>query len=428
MSHSTPAVYLTWAIFAAMHFAFLLHHLWKFDRFRCLRHLWDSGPYSGAFKRIMTYTYMLTVPLIMVYAVGNAVIKYNVGWTFIPGHGIIPTPYQLWPQKYVNAILPLNIVFSVAWSFEISNAVFPPATRRITHLEELCFWLFLVNAVKVRQDWFRSTYFRVWVIGSVCAVIYMPLVTVLTRADPLKNEAYTFLCGCLGDLSLTLWFMPILWTFPSFLESMRAEGVDLATLLRLTKFHELNMARILFRFMFVLPLFVLGIDGVRPHQHVNDSFFWTELLAITSGIGLLVSSAITLVIFFPRSAEGEYAAKQAKSSQQMQMRSRRNYELDQMRSSQYPLTERENHTQTYNSGYDEIDDAMSPSIKVDPESLQNIPPPTFAPNRRRSNGEFTRGTVRAEGLTANNLARHDLHMGKNPYVHNFTSPIELMDG
>ncbi|KAI0090827.1 hypothetical protein BDY19DRAFT_992234 [Irpex rosettiformis] len=417
MSHSTPTPYLTWAIFTVIHFAFLIRHMWKFDRFRCLR--WSSGPYSGAFKRLMTYTYILTVPLIAVYSMGFSAIKYDVGYMFVEGHGIIPTPWQFWPKKYRDAILPLNIIFSVAWSFEM-----------VTHLEELCFWLFLMNAVKARQDWFRSTYFRVWVVGSLCAIVYMPLVTVLTRSDPLKNEAYIFLCGCLGDLSLTLWFLPVLWSFPAFLEGMKLEGVDLPTLLRLNTFHELNLIRVLFRFMFVISLLILGIDGVRPHQHINDHFFWSELLAILGGIGVIVSSAITLVIFFPRSPEGEYAAKQIKSSQkqsQAQAPTRREYELEELRSSQYRLTGGDMPTKTYDSGYDEYTRATSPSMKVDPESLQIVPAAKFAPNRRRSNGDIARGTVHIDGLTENNLAKHDELMGKNAYVHNFTSPIQLVE-
>ena len=51
---------------------------------------------------------------------------------------------------------------------------------------ELCFWLFLVNAGRAQQDWFRSGYFRLWIAGSVVALLYMPLVTIFTRADPLK--------------------------------------------------------------------------------------------------------------------------------------------------------------------------------------------------------------------------------------------------
>ena len=62
----------------------------------------------------------------------------------------------------------------------------PPGRRRVTHLEELCFWLFLVNSGSVQQDWFRSLYFKTWIVGSVIAITYMPLVTIFTRSDPLK--------------------------------------------------------------------------------------------------------------------------------------------------------------------------------------------------------------------------------------------------
>lgn len=119
--------------------------------------------------------------------------------SFHANSSVIPTPYQLWPQSYQNAIFPLYLLFSVAWSLEM-----------VTHLEELCFWLFLVNAGAAQQDWFRSMYFKTWAVGSILALVYMPLVTSLTLSDPLKCEAYTFLAGSLGSLTLTLWFLPIL--------------------------------------------------------------------------------------------------------------------------------------------------------------------------------------------------------------------------
>lgn len=53
---------------------------------------------------------------------------------------------------------------------------------------ELCFWLFLVNSGSSQQDWFSSMYFKTWAGGSVIAVIYMPLVTIFTRSDPLKVD------------------------------------------------------------------------------------------------------------------------------------------------------------------------------------------------------------------------------------------------
>lgn len=59
-------------------------------------------------------------------------------------------------------------------------------TKTLTRTTELCFWLFVVNAGPKQRDWFHSLYFRAWMVGSGVAVLYMPLVTLLTRSDPLK--------------------------------------------------------------------------------------------------------------------------------------------------------------------------------------------------------------------------------------------------
>jgi len=249
----------------------------------------------------MTYTYILTLPLVLVYGLGNSIIKYQEGFVLHPELGVIPKPYMYWTPAHQDAIFPLMITFSIAWSFEM-----------ITHLEELCFWLFLINANSSQQDWFKSLYFRVWAVGSVVAIVYVPLITIFSRSDPLKSEAFTFLAGSLGSLSITLWFMPILWTFPSFLKNLENQGVDEGTIVRLTTFHELNKIRVFFRMLFVVPFVILGVDGVRPHKHVNESMFGTDFLGILAAFGCGISSAMTLVIFFPRTISGEYRARKAK--------------------------------------------------------------------------------------------------------------------
>ena len=57
---------------------------------------------------------------------------------------------------------------------------------RVSHLEELCFWLFLTTVAPLQQSWFSSYHFYGWVGGSTVAVIAMPLVAILTRNDGLK--------------------------------------------------------------------------------------------------------------------------------------------------------------------------------------------------------------------------------------------------
>ncbi|KAF8267483.1 hypothetical protein EI94DRAFT_1581058, partial [Lactarius quietus] len=273
---------------------FLVYHLWCFDRFKCLR--WNQGS-QGAFKRAMTYSYLLSVPLTIAFSMGFCIIKYSEGYVNFAEYGVIPTPYQLWTPAHQNAIIPLYLCVAIAWGLEIKPS-FP----------ELCFWLFVLNAGPMQKDWFRSQYFKAWIVGSVVAILYMPLVTIFTRSDPLKCEAYTFLAGSLGSLALTLWFLPVLHLFRPFLGGLRKEGVDTNTIIRLTKFHELNTIRVVFRLLFAVPLCILAIDGVRPHHHINDVMYF---LAITAGFGVVVSSGITLVIFFPRSIENEILAHES---------------------------------------------------------------------------------------------------------------------
>ncbi|KAH9846485.1 hypothetical protein C2E23DRAFT_852460 [Lenzites betulinus] len=420
MSHTSPATYLFWSVMSCLLGGFLVFHLWKFDRFKCMR--WDNGPYAGAFKRLMTYTYLLSVPCIMTYSIGFAVIKYKEGLVVLPGFGIIPRPWQLWSETHQNAILPLYLLFTIAWALEM-----------VTHLEELCFWLFLVNSGSVKQDWFRSLYFKTWIGGSLIAVIYMPLVTVFTRSDPLKCEAFTFLAGSLGSLSLTLWFIPILWTFPSFLQTLKHNHVDIRTIVRLTTFHELNCLRIVFRLAFVCPLLVLAVDGIRPHQHINESMIWTELLACISAIGCVISSAITLVVFFPRSVESELQSRNAtREKTPSRPAVRRDSDLSDVDSLASPYPQKQAPSAMYSDP-----EAQSPMHEYPPLESEHQPKsatlevpsgpqPVFSPNRRAASGVVVQGNVT---LTEQAVHAHGQRMSTvHPFVHNFTSPIDLMDG
>ncbi|TFK50872.1 hypothetical protein OE88DRAFT_1630947 [Heliocybe sulcata] len=433
MSHTSPATYLVWSILSCLLGAFLVFHLWSFDRFKCLR--WNSGPYSGAFKRVMTYSYLLCVPLVAIYSLGFCVIKYRNGFTYMPGQGVMPTPYQLWPQSDQDVIFPLYLIFAIAWSLEM-----------VTHLEELCFWLFLVNSGSTQQDWFRSLYFRAWTVGSIVAVLYMPLVTIFTRDgnDLLKCEAYTFLAGSLGSLTLTCSFTPILWKFPSFLQQLRNEGADMGTVARLTKFHELNVRpwlclpfaisdtlRVIFRFMFVAPLLILAVDGIRPHQHLNESISQPiDVLSMLAGVGCTISSALTLVIFFPRQIETEIQVKDAKKS----ARTARSQGLTQSHSHSHsddtvPKTAQTGRLHLLENHDEEVYGVSKPGFAnpwdAEPANFkEDIILPPLSPNRRKPDPapwDVEQGGGR---LSERNLKKHDQRMSKyHRLVHSYTSPI-----
>ncbi|KAI0731547.1 hypothetical protein C8Q72DRAFT_233727 [Fomitopsis betulina] len=414
----SPSTYLTWATLSVLTGLFLLFHLWKFDRFKCLR--WSNGPYSGAFKRIMTYTYMVTVPLLMIYSIGMTVISYKMGYIDIPTYGVIPLPVALWPEPYRGMFFPFNLIFSIAWSFEI-----------VTHLEELCFWLFLVNAGSVQQDWFRSFYFKVWAMGSVMAIVYMPVITIVTRSDPIKNVAVTFLAGSISDLILNLNNLTVLFKFPRFLRDLKSEGVDMGTIVRLTTFHELNYIRIIFRFLFTVPLLILGVDGVTSALKVNMSMFASEFLAFLGGIGCLVSTALTLVVFFPRSVSTEIKFKEAtrekslrRTSFRTSVRSDNESYLGPTTPSPVALSPGGAVNLTRGQSFIKASTLADPEAQLKPVAFQ-----AFAPNRRLDSGHTVEGGVRVVDLTENNLARHNFQSTNvHPFVHNFTSPIDLMHG
>jgi len=236
---------------------------------------------------------------------------------------------------------------------------------------------------------------------------------------------------------LTIWFLPVLWVFPTFLDNLRFEGVDMDTIVRLTKFSELNTIRVVFRFLFTIPLAILGIDGVRPHIHINENLFATDFLVMIAGFGCVVSSAITLVIFFPRSIEGEIAsrdaAKEHKLSRrgtsagfsgvgsQMQMSSRHEH----LANDSYLLTSSPiKRDIALSSEGPEGGRYGADSQDWTEEERYNIPQklPPLRPNRRKEY-DVELGSPR---LTENNLSKHNVRAGNvNPMVSNYTSPIDI---
>lgn len=222
--------------------------------------------------------------------------------------------------------------------------------------------------------------------------------------------------------------------------------------MRLTKFSELNRIRVVFRFLFTIPLLILGVDGVAPHHHVNEKMIWTDLLIVISGFGCAISSAITLVIFFPRSIEGEIAARDAEKERkrsrshglntvdanlgsQNDMRDYRNQQASSTGGT-YLLTsspiKKGFSLKSFDNDGATDDDHMRHSglapidqKKWDEEERDRpaaLPP--FRPNRKRDR-DIELGNV--EGLTEANLSLHNLHFSNvNPMVSNFTSPIDFM--
>ncbi|KZT72359.1 hypothetical protein DAEQUDRAFT_743784 [Daedalea quercina L-15889] len=289
MSNASPTAYLLWAILSVLFLGFLIYHLWSYDRFQCLR--WSSGRQPGAFKRVMTYSYLASVPLFTVYSVAYTVLKYREGFIILPPDTIFPRPIEMYTDPSRAWVLPLNFIFSFAWALEL-----------VTHLEELAFWLYLLHQTPEKGEWFESWEYKFWYWGSIVSIIGMPLACLITRKNLNTVDAYIFLCGSCGSLSTTVVFLYVLWRFPRFIRHVKAEGADPTVVVRLATFYQLNLARVVFRFFFTVPLLMLALDGITGSSHpLNSHLYVVHFLVMIGGVGCFVSSAITLLIFFPRS-------------------------------------------------------------------------------------------------------------------------------
>lgn len=184
--------------------------------------------------------------------------------------------------------------------------------------------------------------------------------------------------------------------------------------------------------------------------------FWTEIFAISAGIGVVVSSAITLMvslhlivatinetcisadpdtlllpaqIFFPRSAENEYAVKQA--SLQNRSRSTRITQFNGLRSQntiqsptsmKSPMSFSSEMPFAHEEGDRDSDSpALSQKIPMDIEGYVAPVSTQFSPNRRLASGAILQGGVTVMGVTARDLARYNSQV--NPLVSHFRSPI-----
>ncbi|KAL1741745.1 hypothetical protein HDZ31DRAFT_44755 [Schizophyllum fasciatum] len=303
MTPGSPTVFLLWAVLACLFLCFLLVHLWSYDRFKCLK--WNAGRQPGAFNRLMTYTYILTVPLLFAFSASMTRLKYREGHVVLPSGRAIPRPLEAWRQDSKDQLLPLLFVFSVAWAFEI-----------VTHLEELMFWLFLLHQSARKRDWFHSWEFRTWSLGSTAAIVGLPMTTLAARRNLDLCAAWVFLVGSIAGTVTTVWFLYVIGRFPTFIKQVKAGGAEPTVVVRLFRFYQLHTFRVVLRFFFTVPLLVLAADALAMGSHpiARDPYvlpFWADVLLLVGGIGCFSSSALTLLIFFPRSftQESGYVVK-----------------------------------------------------------------------------------------------------------------------
>ncbi|KAK7472276.1 hypothetical protein VKT23_000397 [Stygiomarasmius scandens] len=302
MTALSPSIFMLWSILSCLFQAFLVVHLYYYDKFQCIK--WSSGRQPGAFKRVMTYSYLATVPLLMVFSLSMAVMTYKEGYIMV-SEEIFPKPFMFWSKTSSSWLLPMFFVLAVAWSLEL-----------VTHLEELTFWLFLLHQGPHKRNWFQSWEFRAWYLGSMAAVLGMPIAVLIRRHEMETCLAWIYFSGSSAGTLTTLCFIYVLIKFPGFINNVKSEGAEPDVVVRLATFYQLNIIRIVFRFLFNFPLLALAVDGIQGPHNILRNQPATDLLGMLGGVGCFVSSAITFLIFFPRSITRESGYRAKISSQQ----------------------------------------------------------------------------------------------------------------
>lgn len=293
MAGGSPTAFLLWSILACLFYCFLIFHLWSYDRFKCVR--WSQGDRRpGAFKRVMTYTYIATLTLLVIFGAAFTFLKFKEGDILLLTGELIWKPLELYSPAHKKWVLPLLFALSAAWACEL-----------ITHLEELTFWLFLQNQGPRSRVWFDSWEFKLWLWGSMVAILGMPTTTLVARTQLDTCLAWILFVGSTASTCETLGFLFVLFRFPAFIRKVKDDGAAPNIIVRLVYSYQLNCGRIAFRFVFSIPLLILGIDGAQGSHPINMSPFWPDFLLMLGAVGCFVSSGITLLVFFPRSLISE---------------------------------------------------------------------------------------------------------------------------
>jgi len=442
MSDGSPSAFLLWALLAVSFFTFMLIHLWSYDKFKCLR--WDSGRQPGAFKRVMTYSYFATVPLLMVFSVAMTALKYQEGSFVLPDGTIMPRPFAVWHKDHLKWIIPLYFILSIAWSLEL-----------VTHLEELTFWLFLLHQGPRKRDWFHCWEFRTWYLGSLVAILGMPLTTLMKRHNLETCQAWIFLAGSSAGTFTTVCFLYVLANFPGFIRSVKAEGAEPDVVVRLATFYNLNCIRVVFRFLFTAPLLVLALDGLVDKSFlVVGSAFWSDILLMMGGIGCFISSAITMLVFFPRSMTTEAGYRAHALSQHSKANGATATELPDYERHDTPLPSPKSMTSVDRARMHSFTFPQTvPEVQTPEEGGDSLPQHyrPRAPSGSPSDDTMWDGSTRKPTASTSQLSRSDnyrAHMPLfvdgtpiyveevspsppyplvHPYAMNFTSPIDLGD-
>ncbi|WWC68085.1 uncharacterized protein I206_102004 [Kwoniella pini CBS 10737] len=294
MCHESPSAQILGALATILGDIFVLWHLWKYDKFRCM-----------LYTKRNAFRFMLSAPLQWMFIISSALftawnvilvwVKYTEYYAVVPisqtESEIMPVPFQLWSDRKRDLVRFSYQLLGVAWGIVLA-----------IHSEETLYWAYLINAIRKRdsKNWFRSIWFKIWVFISITVITVIPAVGNMETTNLIKMEANIFMAG---SVLATLLFFMSLWlyiVFPGFVAESGRQGANAEVMTRLEYFKELNGIRTLFRFLYAFCILTLSIDGQTKHKHVNTTPFWLDLFFVCGLFFVFTSNGLSLMILLPR--------------------------------------------------------------------------------------------------------------------------------
>ncbi|WWC88417.1 uncharacterized protein L201_003328 [Kwoniella dendrophila CBS 6074] len=193
---------------------FTLHHTYKFDRCKCL--LPNKKEW---FRVLLTWMLLGSTLMIIGWSLGWTIIKYRLGWMMIPDIGYMPVPSALFEQKYVDANVPLMVLFN--WAFSIQASL---------NAEEGLYWYHLMRAVKKpksSKSWLTSRFFYIWIIITVITTGLQSGISWLHtgKFDLDQQMVKTMMVhGIIEFLDVMTSSLIVIWKFSPFLADVKASG------------------------------------------------------------------------------------------------------------------------------------------------------------------------------------------------------------
>ncbi|WRT68027.1 uncharacterized protein IL334_005002 [Kwoniella shivajii] len=237
---------------------FTAHHTCKFDKCKCL-----VPKKKEWFRVLLTWMLIASEMMLIGWALGWTIIKYQLGWVTMPDIGPLPFPSAMFDQKYVNLNIPYTIIFNLAFSIQAS-----------LNAEEGLYWYHLMRAVrqpKSSRSWLSSSFFYAWIIVSVICTVCQSAIGWIHKGnlDLDMQMAKTITVHGVMEFAVMLAASVVIWKFPAFLTDVKASGAGPEVRSRLHFYHEANKIRTFFRALFAVCMMILGIDGMTEAKKIN---------------------------------------------------------------------------------------------------------------------------------------------------------------